>query len=341
MKAECGELQKSYGEILLFPENIDDIWHLSHLIAPGDLVFATTLRTGDAACDKIRPEKVEKRPVRLGVRVERVEFHHYANRLRVTGLIEHGMDLGSHHTLNIETGYEISVIRQWRKSDLERIDRAVRASVYDVIHILTIEEGEAELFRIRHFGPERVITITMGSGKGMEVNSRTAFFEKVLDHLGPVNGPLVVAGPGFIKEDFMKFFRARESEAAAKTVLVETRRIGAGAVQEVIGLGTLEKLAGDLQLAREVNLMGEFLKRISKGGPVAYGRAEVKNAGECGAIEEILVVDTLIRDPEIVGIMDKVEQSNASVVVFSSGFEPGKQLAALGGVAALLRYRVG
>ena len=251
------------------------------------------------------------------------------------------MESGSYHTLNIETGYEISVIRSWRKNDLERIDRAVKASVYDVIHILTIEEGEAELFRIRHFGPEQVITITMGSGKGMEVNSRTSFFDKVLDSLAQVNGPLVVAGPGFIKDDFMKFFRARESEKAQKTVVVETRRTGAGAVQEVIGLGILEKLAGDLQLAREVNLMGEFLKRISQGGPVAYGRAEVKNASECGAIEEILVIDTLIRNPEIVGIMEQAERSDAGIVVFSTGFEPGKQLDALGGVAALLRYRIG
>ena len=341
MKAEFGEMQKSFGEIRLFPENIDDIWHLSHLIAPGDLVFATTLRTADTASDKIRPEKAEKRPVRLGIRVEKVEFHHYANRLRVTGLIEHGVESGSYHTLNIETGYEISVIRSWRKNDLERIDRAVKASVYDVIHILTIEEGEAELFRIRHFGPEQVVTVTMGSGKGMELNSRTSFFDKVLDSLAQVNGPLVVAGPGFIKDDFMKFFRARESEKAQKTVVVETRRTGAGAVQEVIGLGILEKLAGDLQLAREVNLMGEFLKRISQGGPVAYGRAEVKNASECGAIEEILVIDTLIRNPEIVGIMEQAERSDAGVVVFSTGFEPGKQLDALGGVAALLRYRIG
>ncbi|MEI6293947.1 MAG: mRNA surveillance protein Pelota, partial [Methanomicrobiales archaeon] len=157
----------------------------------------------------------------------------------------------------------------------------------------------------------------------------------------PINGPLVVAGPGFIKDDFMKFFRARESDKAAKTVIIETRRTGAGAVQEVIGLGILEKLAGDLQLAREVNLMGEFLKRVSKGEPVAYGRAEVKNAADCGAIEKILVVDTLIRDPDVVGLMEKAEQSDAGVIVFSTGFEPGKQLDALGGVAALLRYRIG
>ena len=74
MKAEYGELRGGYGEIRLFPESIDDLWHLQHLIGPGDLVFATTFRSVEAATDKIRPEKVEKRPVRLGVRIGRVEF---------------------------------------------------------------------------------------------------------------------------------------------------------------------------------------------------------------------------------------------------------------------------
>jgi protein pelota len=340
MKAEYGELQKSYGEIRLFPETIDDIWHLDHLICPGDLVFATTFRTVDVSSDKIRPEKAEKRPVRLGIRVEKVEFHQYANRLRVTGTIEQGPDTGSYHTLNIEPGYEISVIRSWSRRDFERIDRAVKASVYDVLHILTIEEGEAELFRVRQYGPEPVMSITMGSGKGADTNNRVAFFDAVFEQVALITGPLIVAGPGFIKDDFMKFFRARESEKAAKAVVVETRRGGAGAVQEVIGLGTLEKLVGDMQLAREVTLMDEFLKRISKGEPVAYGRAEVAKAAACGAVEQVLVADTLIHDPGIIALLEEAERCNADVIVFSTSFEPGKKLESLGGTAAILRFGI-
>ena len=85
MKAEYGELKKGYGEIRLFPESIDDLWHLRHIIREGDLVFATTFRSVEAATDRIRPEKVEKRPVRLGVRVERVEFSGHGVRLRISG----------------------------------------------------------------------------------------------------------------------------------------------------------------------------------------------------------------------------------------------------------------
>jgi len=67
MKAEFCEMQRSFGEIRLFPDSVDDLWHLSHLVGPGDLVFATTLRTIDSSQDKIRPEKLEKKPVRLGI----------------------------------------------------------------------------------------------------------------------------------------------------------------------------------------------------------------------------------------------------------------------------------
>jgi protein pelota len=39
--------------------------------------------------------------------------------------------------------------------------------------------------------------------------------------------------------------------------------------------------------------------------------------------------------------MDRAELQNAGIVVFSSTFEPGKQLEGLGGIAALLRYHIG
>jgi protein pelota len=340
MKAEFGEMRNNFGEIRLFPESIDDLWHLQHIIAPGDLVFATTFRSVDTTSDKIRPEKIEKRPVRLGVRIDRIEFSAHGVRLRLAGVIEHGVDIGAFHTINVETGYEISVSKQWRPLDLERIQRAVKASVFGVIHILTLEEGEAEIFRLRQYGPESVITLTSGSGKGAETESRRDFFDQVLAKLAEITGPLIVAGPGFIKDDFIRYAKNKNNPAADRAIVVETRRIGRGAVQEVIGKGALEKMIDDIQLSREVKLMDELLMRISQNGAVAYGRGEVADAIGFGAAEQILIADTLLRDPEITALIEKAEAMRASVVVLSSAFEPGERLIALGGIAALLRYKM-
>ncbi len=85
MKADTSHLRGGFGEIVLFPESVDDVWHLSHIVVPGDLVYATTFRAPESSADKIRPEKLEKRLVRLGIRVEKVEFHRYSVRLRISG----------------------------------------------------------------------------------------------------------------------------------------------------------------------------------------------------------------------------------------------------------------
>jgi len=340
MKAECGELKENYGEIRFIPETIDDLWHLKHLVLPGSLVFATTFRSVESATDKIRPEKVEKRPVRLGVRAEKIEFSEHGIRLRIGGIIEHGIDCGAYHTINVETGYEISVIRQWRPVDLERIERAKKSSLFGVIHVLTIEEGEAELFRIRQYGPESVVTVTAGSGKGGECDNRVAFFDAVTKSITEVSGPLVIAGPGFIKDDFVRHAKNRNCLPAERAVVVETRRIGRGAVQDVIGTGTLEKMIGDLQLSREVRLMDEVLMRIAQDGAVAYGRKQVANAIEYGAVEEVLIADSLLHDPATSPLLERAERMQSRIVVLSTEFEPGERLVALGGIAALLRYKL-
>lgn len=329
-----------FGEIRLFPETLDDLWHLYHLIATGDLVFATTFRSMEAATDKLRPEKAEKRPVRLGIRVEKTEFHQHASRLRISGVIEQGVDAGSYHTLNAEPGIEVSVIKEWHAVDLERIERAVKASAYGVVHVLSIEEGEAQLYRLRQFGPEFVAGIAMGSGKGADMDARPAFFARVLESTKEITGPLVIAGPGFVKDDFAGFARAKEPGLGDRMLVVETRRIGRGAVQEVIGLGVLERLLGDLHLAREVRLMDEVFVRIARDGAVAYGIDAVEEAIGYGAVKQVLVSDANLRNEAVVSAIERAESMNASVTVLSTEFEPGQRLMALGGIAALLRFKI-
>ncbi|MDD3976705.1 MAG: mRNA surveillance protein pelota [Methanomicrobium sp.] len=340
MKADYKELKKSFGEIKLFPENTDDLWHLEHLITPQSLVYATTFRSSENATDKKRPEKMEKIPVRLGIRVEKVEFHHNSNRLRVAGIIEYGPDIGFYHTLNVESGYEISVIKKWSNTDLERVERAVRSSSVGVIHIITLEEGECEIYRIRQFGPEFVKSILSGSGKSDGTDKRQAFFDEILEIASLTTGPLVISGPGFIKDDFMNYLKTKDKDTAKRCITADTRRSGRGSVQEVIGQGILDKITEDLQLKHEVLAMDELIKRISSDGNAAYGLKETESSIDFGAAETILVSDNLIRDAVITQLLEKAENMRAEIIVLSTEFEPGKQLLALGGIAALLRFRI-
>ncbi|KAF1073345.1 mRNA surveillance protein pelota [Methanogenium sp. MK-MG] len=340
MKAEFDALKNSDGEIRLFPESIDDIWHIKHLIRTGDLIFADTFRSLDSQTDKTRPEKTEKKPVRLGLRVEKTEFHPDTVRLRISGVIEQGPDTGFYHTINLEPGREVSVIKRWTQVELERIDRAVTASTSGIVHIVAIEEGEAQIFRIRQYGPEYVMKITAGSGKREGVDARHAFFEEIYHSLTMVTGSIVIAGPGFVKEDFLTYLRRTDLDMAGRMLTAETRRTGRGAVQEVIGQGILERITQDLQLGREVTLMEELLKRMAGSGPAAYGVDEVATAVHYGAVSDILVVDTKMSEETINRLLETADTMRATITVFSSEFEPGKQLEAIGGIAAILRFPI-
>ncbi|MEM0350975.1 MAG: mRNA surveillance protein Pelota, partial [Archaeoglobaceae archaeon] len=81
-------LRGDEGEIKLIPETIEDLWHLRFLIEKGDKVFSLTKRAIQSE-DKLRSDK-EMVFVRIGVEVEKVEFHKFANRLRIAGKIFSG-----------------------------------------------------------------------------------------------------------------------------------------------------------------------------------------------------------------------------------------------------------
>jgi protein pelota len=334
------------GEIALVPETLDDLWHLKYIIEKGDLVFALTKRKADAAADKPRPEKVEKRTVRLGVRIEELEFHRFSNRLRLHGLIEHGMDAGHYHTFNAEEGLNLSIIKTWKKDQLERIDEAEACSKRPKVVIVAIEEGDADIGLVRHYGIEIYSHISQSSGKG-EGTLREVFFQEILDqlvHAASESEAIVVAGPGFTKEDFMKYLGLRAPELVPRVITEDISSIGMSGFQEVLRRGAVDRIMEESRIARESRLMDDLLREIAMDGKVAYGMEEVKMALDYGSIEVLLVADEMLRMEREKGGIDSllqdVENIQGKIVVFSTIFEPGQKLLALGGIAALLRFKV-
>ncbi len=335
------------GEIAVTAETLDDLWHLKYIIEKGDMVFALTKRKADTASDKIRPEKIEKVKVRLGIRVEELEFHKFANRLRVHGPIEHGMDAGSYHTLNIELGTNLSIFKEhWKNDQLQRIKDAEEAGKRPKVVIVAVEEGDADIGFVRHYGIEVYSHIRQSSGK-RETSLRDEFFKEIVEqlrHAVPEDASIVVAGPGFTKDDFMKYFRDAQKDLASKALTEDTSMIGMSGFQEVLRRGAVDRIMQESRIARESTLMEELIKEISMDGKAAYGLADVRNALDFGAVETLLIADETLREGREKGNIDRllleVEQAQGKVVVFSTAFEPGEKLHKLGGIAALLRFKV-
>ena len=108
-------------------ETDDDSWHLYNVVEVGDLVTASTTRREEKSADKINNERMEKKRMTLGVRVEKIEFSEDDMRIKLLGTIEKGpQDIGQHHTLMIEVGDNLSISKKrWKEAQTERLQRAV------------------------------------------------------------------------------------------------------------------------------------------------------------------------------------------------------------------------
>jgi protein pelota len=337
------EMRGDEGEITLLPESLDDLWHIQHLIDPGDLVFSMTFRKIQAATDKTRPEKLERRLVRLGVCIEHVEFHAYSNWLRLHGIIKSGMDIGSHHTLNIEAGTDLSIIKRWRPDQLQRIQEAVAESARPKVVLALVEEGEATIGILRQFGVQMAVEINMGSGKGSGEDYRERFLAEVASSIDQVAGSdaqVILAGPGFAKEDVKKMIDASFPELAKRITMDEASSIGRSGFQEVLRRGALDSVLENSRIALESRLLEDLFREIATDGKAVYGPKEVETAANYGAIDHLLVLDEVARHGKMDSLMRSVSNSRGRVVIFSSEYEPGDRLRSLGGVAALLRFKI-
>ena len=333
------------GEIKLRIENADDLWHLSNLDQPGDLERASTYRREESKTDKIRPEKAEKVRITLTLRVEKTEFQAFTDRLRISGIIvEAPQDLGRHHTLNVAVDDVLSVIKTWKRHELQRIDDAVAATQKPLVTFLSLDDEEALLAQLRQYGVQELATIhAPGHGKMFDTGDAvTAYFEDILSKLktSPLGEALVLVGPGFAREDFLAFLQSRDAALAAKVHSQGTSQPGMRGVQEALRSGMGSKLFADSRVALETQLVERLLEAIATDRPCAYGRGEVAEAIEAGAVETLLVSESVVRDLQIERLMHDAEAARGTVVLVSPHHEAGAKLEGLGGVAALLRFPI-
>jgi protein pelota len=158
-----------------------------------------------------------------------------------------------------------------------------------------------------------------------------------------------LAGPGFTKQDALDYIQENAPEAAEKIQVVDTASVGDRGVHEVLKRGAVDRIQTETRISEEAELIDELMERIADGAKAAYGVEAVERAAEYGAVETLLVLDERLREEragegewgvDVNELIETVERQGGDVTVFSHEFDPGQQLSNLGGVAALLRYRL-
>lgn len=339
-----------HGKIKLRVETLDDLWHLHHLVEPTDIATAQTWRREREVKDKLRPERLEKRRVTLSIRVEGIEFHKHANRLRLLGMIVGGPDVGKHHSFSLEPGSTIAITKTWRHNHLDRIREAVRASRRPRVLLVALDDVSAELALVRQYGLDELgVIFRPRPGKRYAVK-READERKLFHKLALAMNEIIsregiraaiVAGPGFTKDAFVAFLREKYPELISKVRRDDISSGGRAGLYEIVRRGMVERVSREDRISFETSMMERLMTEIAKEGRATYGKVDVERAASLGAIEKLLVADELLRQREagIEEVLERVRRTRGQVIVVSTDYDTGKQLLSLGGMAALLRFK--
>ncbi len=339
--------------LTLVPESLDDLWHISHVVEPDDRVGGDTTRRIQRADEQLRDTGGEREHLWVELEVDDVEFATFENRLRIAGIIadcSREDQLGAHHTLNVEEHDEVEVEKRWKPDQLDRIETAVEATENPDVAIATVEEGQAYVHTVAQYGTEERAALTGPTGKGDYARPRAELFEELVSVLERMDvEAIILAGPGFTKQDALDHIESEAPELTERIRTVDTSAVGDRGVHEVLNRGAVEEVQQQTRIAAETELIDELMDRLASGVEVAYGPEAVAEAAEYGAIEHLLVLDERLRAErhgegdwavDVDDIIETTEQKGGEVTVFSGEFDPGQQLRNLGGIAALLRYRL-
>ncbi len=345
--------QKNEAKVLV--ENLDDLWYLSNIIDEGDSVEGRTFRKIKLGGEDERSQRISKKPVFLRIVVEKVEFHRYSDVLRVSGKVAEGKEdipKGSYHTFNVEDGSTLTIIKPgWLGFQRQKLEEASRQKKSDTL-VCVFDREEAYIALMKRYGFEILAELKGDVAKKADIKqSPKNFYDDIISSLQEYVKRygvkhIILASPAFWKEELLKSLK--DEDLKSKMVMATCSSCDKGAINEVLKRPEVQSVLQQDRAAREVGLVEELLSGISKDGAVAYGADETGTAAKAGAVRTLLVTDGLIQRTRQEGdfdrfndIMKAADRSGADIHIISSEHDGGRKLDGLGGIGALLRYKMG
>lgn len=349
MKIIFSNLKK--GEVKIRIENLDDLWYLSHIIELNDFVKGKTLRK------IIFGKKEEKRSsirkaVFAKIKVEKIDMSEFSD-LRISGtIIEAPEEIpkGSYHTFNLEQGSIITIIKEkWLKYHLDKLKESTKPISNILICIMDREEAVFALLKKTGYA---ILSRLKGNviKKAVEEFIKGSFYEEIIKKIREYDvrynfQSIILASPSFWKEDLIK--ELKDENLKKKIILATCSSVDESSISEVLKRQETQSALKQDRIAKETNLVEELLLNIKKNDKAAYGIKEVELAINSGAVDKLLITDNFIKKIRnenkyylIDELMKKTDQMKGEITIISSEHDAGRRLDGLGGIGAILRYKL-
>tara|TARA_Y100000310_G_scaffold164768_1_gene164535 strand:- start:2252 stop:3334 length:1083 start_codon:yes stop_codon:yes gene_type:complete len=336
------------GEVKIQVQNLDDLWYLSTIIDTNDIIKGKTQRKIKVG----QKQQAAKKTIFLKIQVEKVEFSKHTSILRASGKIiaaPEEIPLGTSHTFNLEPNTIISIEKQnWLNFQKDKLKEASTSKPLHIM-IVVLDREEAFFAIMRKYSYELLSNI---QGEVYKKRTQSApksnFYSLLAKQLKEYDtryklNHIVIASPAFWKEELIDLV----PDLKKKIIPATCSSASLNGINEVLKRPEVKQALKEERVSSEIVAVEKLLEEISKQSLAAYGLKEVTEASDAGAIENLLITDSLIQKSrqenkyqKIESIMKNVDANKGKITIISSEHDGGKKLDGLGGIGAILRYRL-
>ncbi|MCY0850866.1 mRNA surveillance protein pelota [Sulfuracidifex metallicus] len=329
------EFNEKQDSLTIHVENEDDLWLLYTMLKKDDEVVAKTLR------DVSIGDNSRRVPMIIRLKVERKEFQEFTTRLRIHGIVldapEKYSVKGSHHTINLDIGDDITIIRKWEKYDLDKIYKHAQKKSRILISIIDIDEC---LVAIPMEQGIKILCEKSFNEPEESLLENAKIIADEIESYAKTYSPdaILIAGPGFFKQDVAKLLSKKY-----KVYTDDVNSPGRTGLNEVMKRDLIDQLIRDYEISEGTKAMDKFMEMLAKGSRnIAYGKEEVRKAAEIGAIDTVLVLAELIigQENDYPTILNEVSEKGGKIILVPRDSPSYYQVKNIGGIVALLRFPI-
>lgn len=357
------------GVLTLCPEDSEDMWYIYNLIQINDEIQARTVRkvvplgaNGTPLGPGVRKQLV------LQVRVEKIDYDVQGQILRLNGIVTKDttdVSAGSHHTLQLEINRNFDLYKDtWDSYALQTVDEATNIENHTDIAAAVFQPGLAHICLVKDAMTivRAKIELTIPRKRRGDNSAHEKALNKFLElmykaiqsniNLDKVK-VVLLAAPGTLAQSFHSFMfqkAVQEDNKAlikskSKFLVVHASSGHLHALNEALKSPQVQSQLQTTRFGREIAVLDRFLKHLNDDdGRAWYGVRHIEAAAEQGAIQTLMLTDTLFRSVDImerrryIALTEAVKALGREVLIFSSLHPSGEQLDHLTGVACILQY---
>lgn len=360
--------------ITLIPQEKEDLFTVHQLIGRGDELIFKRKVTSSGKDDANKKKQQELK--RLRIVVESEEFDMKEESLRYKGKTVRDDEVpdkgdypvGVFFSTNINYTYPITIIKYdfnayHKKLLKEAIQPASRADTAAVVlqeglaHICVLTASSTILKqKVEYTLPKKKRATDVAKFDEKTQKFYKAIYESIKRNFDFEKLKMIIlCSPGFYaKTLFDKIIQYAQEEQnkvlinnKGKFLVAHSSTGYLQGITEVLKNPSYASKLQDTKFSQEVLIIDQFLQHLNEDDFKAwYGEAEVTKAVDLGAVNILLITDTLMRSDDIeqrkksLALAQQVEKLGGKVAVFSELHNSGEELNRLTGIACILNYAI-